>query len=314
MAWVQNKKFYGIRKGLAGTGAKPAPEAGSCFDRTVYPALAIEAPGKHALIHTAPNPSAFSFGVSVKADINPHQFLHRHTGFGGSSTMRAATAVPKINRLEKIGKPPSTGYMDVRNNPPNTDLRRAYERGDLPCIIQQSGAKRTLTWKLEDNNLRNLDFKHYLPLFVSGLREQEQPLPLLASQGIVDLVTAAPEKVANVVPLLIIPFRHALNTRIPEVLTRTVEAMKAIATCDIKLSSGPMAAKAMVPYFRQLLAIINIYATRYRNYKNIDEAPRNVSNLEDRISELLNALELYGGPNAYINIKYMVPCYTTCKI
>ena len=52
-----------------------------------------------------------------------------------------------------------------RSNPPNTELRRFYERGDLPIQIDHGGVANRLAWKVEINKL---DFHHYLPIFFDG--------------------------------------------------------------------------------------------------------------------------------------------------
>lgn len=39
-------------------------------------------------------------------------------------------------------------------------------------MIIQQGARNKLSWKVEPERL---DFHHYLPLFMSGLREVEEP-------------------------------------------------------------------------------------------------------------------------------------------
>jgi hypothetical protein len=312
MAWVQDKKFFGIKKGISNDGPRPCTQAGSPFDRTVYPSPVLDPPGKHKLVQTAPNPSAFSFGVSVRGDVNPHDFLHRHTGFGGSVTMRAASAVPKTDRIARIGRPPASGCTAPRNNPPNSSLRRAFERGDLPCVISQASGKRALEWRVEGGRAEAVDYKFYLPIFFDGLREEENPLPWLASTGLADLIKAAPHKIAPLVPLLVIPLRNAINTRRRDVMLRAVEALHLLARCDVGVEGGPRAARALVPYFRQLLPVINIYCTRFRNPASVDGEVRGRKNLEEAIQRLLNDLERYGGPDALINIKYMVPSYTTC--
>ena len=38
--------------------------------------------------------------------------------------------------------------MKARKNPPNTELRRFYERGDLPCVIDPRGIHNKLAWKV----------------------------------------------------------------------------------------------------------------------------------------------------------------------
>jgi hypothetical protein len=141
------------------------------------------------------------------------------------------------------------------------------------------------------------------------------PLFFIASQGIVDLVRAAPEKVAAVVPHLVVPLRYALVTRRREVLVRVVEALKLIASCDAHLPGGGKAGRALVPFFRQLLPVINIFASRYRGLRGgIDGEARNRTSLEEVIQNLLNVLEVNGGPEAYLNIKYVVPQYTSVNL
>merc|ERR1711862_783395 len=49
-----------------------------------------------------------------------------------------------------------------RPNPPNTEFRRFYERGDLPVQIDHGGVHNHIAWKVE---IDKLDFHHYLPIF-----------------------------------------------------------------------------------------------------------------------------------------------------
>lgn len=46
----------------------------------------------------------------------------------------------------------------------------------------------------------------------------------------------------------------------------------------------------------------------------IDYAQKNNMNLGDLIDETLQVLELHGGEDAFINIKYMVPTYESCYL
>ena len=72
-------------------------------------------------------------------------------------------------------------------------------------IVQ--GAKTKLNWKVD---LETLDYHHYLPLFVSGLREEEEPYRFLAEEGSLNLVEAGGERrVLAVIPQLIIPMKSA---------------------------------------------------------------------------------------------------------
>jgi hypothetical protein len=64
--------------------------------------------------------------------------------------------------------PPKAGAMKPRNNPGNTELRRRYERSELPCVLNQRGTKTSLHWLVEP---AKLDMSVYLPIFFDGLRE-----------------------------------------------------------------------------------------------------------------------------------------------
>ena len=46
----------------------------------------------------------------------------------------------------------------------------------------------------------------------------------------------------------------------------------------------------------------------------IDYSQRKRENLGDLIQETLEAFERYGGDDAYINIKYMIPSYESCML
>ena len=81
-----------------------------------------------------------------------------------SPTTRATTA-SHMSREEKAMK---FSAFAPRLNPPNTELRRFYERGDLPIQVDHGGVVNRLAWKVE---IQKLDFHHYLPIFFDGLRE-----------------------------------------------------------------------------------------------------------------------------------------------
>jgi hypothetical protein len=95
-------------------------------------------------------------------------------GGRAAAERRAATAAAAA-----AGGPRSAGSMDRRPNPPNTELRRHYERSDLPVIIVQ-GARNKLSWKADP---AGLDFHNYLPLFMSGIREVEEPYQCVGRAG-----------------------------------------------------------------------------------------------------------------------------------
>lgn len=65
--------------------------------------------------------------------------------------------------------PPKAGAFKPRDNPPNSLFRKVYERGDLPVSVS-TGTKNEISWKVE--RVDALDFHHYLPIFMDGVRER----------------------------------------------------------------------------------------------------------------------------------------------
>lgn len=122
---------------------------------------------------------------------------------------RARMAETKAEAGKKGGPKAAAAYKR-RPNPPNTELRRFYERGDLPVCIDHSGAKSKLLWKVE---IEKLDYHHYLPIFFDGLRENEEPYRFLSEQGVYDLLDrGGATKILPVIPQLIIPMKSKCET------------------------------------------------------------------------------------------------------
>ena len=79
--------------------------------------------------------------------------------------------------------------------------------------------------------------------------------------------------------------------------------------------SGDMVGEALVPYYRQILPILNIFKNMNLNSGDgIDYSQQKRKNIGDLIQETLEAFERHGGPDAFINIKYMVPTYESCLL
>ena len=100
--------------------------------------------------------------------------------------------------------------------------------------------------------------------------------------------------------------------------------------------SGDLVGEALVPYYRQILPILNICkhlnrelyhldsgaidtcivgdacTTTVNSGDGIDYSQQKRENVGDLIQETLEAFELHGGEDAFINIKYMVPTYESC--
>ena len=193
-----------------------------------------------------------------------------------------------------------------RDNPPNTQLRRYYERGDFPLQIEH-GTNMRLAWKVE---VDKLDYHHYLPILFDGLREKENPYAVIAEQGVYDLMQAAPHKVRPVIPQLIIPIKTALNTRDPEVMVKTLRVFQALIVCDATPEAPGKIGRTLIPYYRHILPVLNIFINSNSNMGDqMDYGQASGTNIGDIINETLELLEIHGGRDAYLNLKYIVPTY-----
>merc|ERR1712028_145994 len=116
-------------------------------------------------------------------------------------------------------------------------------------------------------------------------------------------------KVLPVVPQLIIPIKTALNTRDADIIATMLKVLQALVL------SGEMIGEALVPYYRQILPIFNIFKNKNLNIGDkIDYSQRKRLNLGDLIEETLEIFEIHGGEDAFINIKYMIPVYESCVL
>ena len=133
-------------------------------------------------------------------------------------------------------------------------------------------------------------------------------------------------KILPVIPQLIIPIKNALNTRCRPVICTTLKVKitnnKTSGFLKLKIEvlqhlvvSGDMVGEALVPYYRQILPILNIFKNMNLNSGDgIDYSQQKRENIGDLIQETLEAFERHGGPDAFINIKYMVPTYESCLL
>lgn len=158
-------------------------------------------------------------------------------------------------------------------------------------------------------------------------------------------------RILPVIPQLIIPIKTALNTRDPQVMCTVLK----VCVCQIvpdcrhmhtfSLSTSPTSpaiirdgsasslellldqvlqtlvvsgdsiGEALVPYYRQILPIFNMFKTANKNLgDNIDYGQQKRKTLGDLVMETLEMFEVHGGEDAFINIKYMVPTYESCAL
>jgi hypothetical protein len=218
---------------------------------------------------------------------------------------------------QSLGSPSSSRRMGGPDGPPkagatakrvveSTEFRRFYDRGDMPVQIYHGSVGGKVAWKVD---VEKLDYHHYLPIFFDGLREKEDPYRFLAVQGTFDMLEKGGSKILPVVPQLIIPIKTALNTRDPEIICTMLKVLQALVL------SGEMIGEALVPYYRQILPVFNIFKNRNVNIGDqMYYEQRKRKNLGDLIEETLEIFEIHGGEDAFINIKYMIPVYESCVL
>ncbi|XP_066573572.1 parkin coregulated gene protein isoform X2 [Amia ocellicauda] len=200
--------------------------------------------------------------------------------------------------------PPAAGAFRERLAKP-TAFRKFCERGDFPIYLDQDVKGNKITWKME---IEKLDYNHYLPLFFDGLCETVHPYEFFSRQGVHDLLEHGCTKILPVIPQLIIPIKNALNTRNRQVICTTLKVLQHLVV------SGDMVGEALVPYYRQILPILNIFKNANINIGDgVDFSQQKRENVGDLIQETLEIFECNGGERAFISIKYMVPTYQSRK-
>jgi len=246
-------------------------------------------------------------------------FPHEHMTNVKKKTLVRASTMPSLAMYETgtpfVGwggasrgvppGPPKAGATAPRPIP-RSEFRRFYDRGDLPIQIFHGAVGGKIAWKVD---VEKLDYHHYLPIFFDGLREKEDPYRFLAVQGSYDMMEKGGSKLLPVVPQLIVPIKTALNTRDPELMATMMKVLQTLVL------SGEMIGEALVPYYRQILPVFNIFKNKNTNLGDqMEYAQRKRLNLGDLISETLQIFEVHGGEDAFINIKYMIPTYESCVL
>jgi hypothetical protein len=215
----------------------------------------------------------------------------------------AAIRVPGRSQRRATAKPPRAGawrYRVIRQ----TLFRKYYERGDLPIHVDHRSNGNAIKWKV---SMDELDYGVYLPIFFDGVREVDDPFRFLAIQAVLDSIEAAPERILPTIPQLILPIKLALDTRVPAIICPLLKLIQQM------ILRNPAVGEALVPYYRQILPIFNLFRAKNLNLGDeMDYSQRNRLNLGTLIAETLDIMHQYGGVDAFINIKYHVPAYESC--
>jgi len=237
-------------------------------------------------------------------NIENHQIANSVSNFPDSKRKKVATTTA-FSSLDKptTDKPPKAGAFHPRKIPVS-EFRLHYDRGDLPVLVKHERGT-TIKWK--DESFDKFNYQLYLPIFVDGIREVADPYRFIAIRGTFDLLDHVKDNIVKIIPQLILPLKTALNTRDVDIIAVALKVIQKLVTCS------DLAGEALVPYYRQLLPIFNLYRNFNKNLGDeFEYGQRKKKTLGDLIQETLEKMELNGGDDAFINIKYMIPTYESC--
>ena len=221
--------------------------------------------------------------------------LHKQTGRIGSKAsvgIVVAKTKKKPGRDQKVTKAIGWG-----SEAPST-FKKFYDRGDLPVLIEHIGAKRSIAFRVD---VKHLDYMYYLPIFFDGLKERREPYSYLALHGTLYLLKHGGNKILPCVRDIVLPFKAALDSCDADSIAACMQIFQALVV------SSDYVGEALVPYFKMLLPTCNKYCES-RRVVVIDAAGKKQP-LGELIYDTLTLMERHCGPDAFINIKYMVPMF-----
>jgi hypothetical protein len=218
----------------------------------------------------------------------------RKTGGATSALLADVTNLSKAPE----SKPKHLG--DKKPKPP-TDFQKYYVRGDFPVSVSFNGANRKLKWLVEPTQI---DLGRYLPLFLMGLTETQEPYIFLGEETSLQAIAQNGDKLADILPDLILPIKAALDSSHCPVVVRGLRVLQTMLKVNKQL------AESLIPFYKNLLPAFNRNIHRNLNLGDQTEySQQKRVNVSDLMIETLNTLETHGGLDAFANIKYMVPIY-----
>jgi hypothetical protein len=141
--------------------------------------------------------------------------------FGASTTARPDTAKGRPGSARP--RPTSafrSSAFSLRSNAPNTRLRLFYDQSHCPFQLKHGCVKNELSWKVP---VCEVNYHRFLPVFVDGMRELEEPYAFAAVQACLDLCKSdTHKKLTQVVPFVVEPIKACLETRDPVVILRVL--------------------------------------------------------------------------------------------
>ncbi|EER02372.1 hypothetical protein, conserved, partial [Perkinsus marinus ATCC 50983] len=158
-----------------------------------------------------------------------------------------------------------------------------YDHPRMPFKMKYD-ARKTVQWKVPPDTV---DYPIVLPIFIEGLREVLPMYETLAFAGALELIRRGGDRrVVPVLPKLIQPLKRALESRDPNTLR------KALQTLQVMARSGAMLGEALVPYYRQILPVLNMFRSQKSMSMSRDDMDYRLGrNIGALIDETLGVLE-----------------------
>lgn len=173
---------------------------------------------------------------------------------------------------------------------------------DRPSCHPSGGS---VLWEVEP---QLLDYDTYLPMFVGGLCELEEPYALFARRGTADLLARADDPdVASLVPILIPELRNGLAEEDPGICAAAIVSLQQL------IRVGKATRKAVLGFVRKLLPCLRRVLLRqsWSGYEDgaLDAASRSSPDMTSLVEDTLQLLHKYGGKEVYKLIKTVCPTF-----
>ena len=213
------------------------------------------------------------------------------------SAARKASAGPRQEEETKKVWQPSDRLTKIKTaNPFGSSTRKhktnfgyAYGQGSVPCRINHGCSKNYIQW---DVQIEQLDFDPLLVNCFEGLQETEHPYAFVAIQALREMLAndVAYDKVPPIVSKIVLPLRLGLIAKDIKIWNNSIEACQLLAS---------VAGEALVPHLHLMMGS---FSSKMANKLH-----------REKVTQTLNVIEQYGGPEAAKVIKQKIPAYSSMQ-
>ncbi|KAG2486832.1 hypothetical protein HYH03_014515 [Edaphochlamys debaryana] len=149
-----------------------------------------------------------------------------------------------------------------------------------------------------------LDVATWLPVFLDGIREYDEPYRFLAVRGSEELLYKAGDTIHTFAESLVLPLKLALDTREPTAVAVALQLMGAALALD------PGVAGRWVPAYWQFAQVLNLFRARGGALAvDMGYNRRTVATCRQLATDFMTAFELAGGPAATAAVRRYSPSF-----